>query len=158
MKGLGDSLSMPMIFLVAAVVGPLGGLLALCIGGSLLRWTGSWIGGAGTSNQIRSAMAWSTVPVIWALILWIPELALFGNELFTSETPVLDSSLPLTLLLVLFGIIEITIGVWALVVFLKCLGEAQGFSAWKALGNGALMLGVILIPIIVLAVAVTAVS
>ena len=45
---------------------------------------------------------------------------------------------------------------WAFVVFLKCLGQVQGFSAWKALGNTLLVVPVILLPILLLALAVGA--
>ena len=50
-----------------------------------------------------------------------------------------------------FGGQRIVCGIWAFVAGLKCLGEVQGFSAWKALGNGLLAGLVIAAPFIVLA-------
>lgn len=150
MKSLGDKLEWPIIFLIAAIVGPIGGIISLYIGSVLIRWTGTWIGGNVSSQNIRAALAWSSVPIIWALILWLPELALFGQELFTTETPIIDATPSLAFLMLGFGAIEISIGIWAIVVFLKCLGQVQSFSAWKALGNVILTGLVFIIPIVVI--------
>jgi hypothetical protein len=147
-KSTGDHLSLMAILLLAVTVGPIGGVISLYIGGALLRWTGGWIGGRADARDIRSAIAWAGVLAIWAMILWVPELLLFGKELFTKETPIIDASTVLTTLFWLFAVIEVILGVWATVVFLKCLGEVQGFSAWKALGNCFLAGLVIIVPIL----------
>lgn len=153
MRSAGDTVDVPAIFLLAATGGSVGGIITLYLGGLLLRWTGSWIGGRASPEQIRAAIAWAGVPVIWSLLLWIPELALFGNELFTSATPRIDASIVLTVLLLSFFVIETVIAVWAFVAFLKSLGQVQGFSAWKALGNTLLVVLVIIVPIVLLALA-----
>lgn len=149
-RSLGDQLSVSTIFIFALVGGPLLGILSLYVFSALLRWTGKWIGGKASSEHIRTALAWSIVPSVWALILLVPELALFGKELFTSITPKIDSSLTLIALLFLFGAIEIGIGIWSFIISLKSIGEVQGFSAWKALLNSVLSGLVIVIPVIVL--------
>ena len=46
-----------------------------------------------------------------------------------------------------FAAIEIIVGIWALVVLMKSLGEVHKFSAWKALGSVILGTLVILVPI-----------
>ena len=150
-RSAGDILGLSAIMIAAAIGGSIGGLISLYIGGALIRWTGSWIGGQGSQLNLRAAFAWSNVPVIWGMILWVPELALFGKELFTSEMPVIEASGTLSLLLFLFGVVEITIGIWAFVLFLKCVGQVQGFSAWKALGNLVLAALVIMVPLAVIA-------
>jgi hypothetical protein len=93
--------------------------------------------------------------VVWALILWPVELALFGQELFTTETPIIDATPLLAFLFLGFGIIGLSIGIWTIVIFLKCLGQVQGFSAWKALWNTLLALLVVIIPVVVLACGVS---
>lgn len=154
MRGLGDTLEWPMILVVAAIAGPLGGIVGLYLGGFLIRWAGSWIGGVGSPQHIRAALAWSGVPKIWALALWIPEAALFGPELFSSETPRIEADPSLAYALIGFGLVEMVIGIWALVIFLKCLGQVQGFSAWKALGNSLLSVLVVAVPVAIVAVAI----
>ena len=130
----GDKLSMPVLLIMILALGPIGGVISLYILGALFRWTGSWFGGDATTEEVRAAIAWSNVPIIWALLLWIPKLALFGEELFKSATPRMDANLLLIILLFIFGIVELVIGIWTFIVFLKCLGEVHRFSVWKALG------------------------
>ncbi len=150
MKSFGDRWEWLVIFLLSAIIGPIVGIISLYVGSALIRWTGTWVGGNASSQNIRAAWAWSSVPIIWALILWIPELALFGQELFTSEAPIIAAAPPLAWLRVGFSVIEMSIGIWAFVVFLKCLGQVQGFSAWKALGNVAFAVIVVVIAILVI--------
>ena len=64
------------------------GILGLWLGRVLLSWTGGWIGGQTESRRIRTTLAWSNVPLIWSLLLWIPAIFLFGAELFTKAMPV----------------------------------------------------------------------
>ncbi|MEM0966714.1 MAG: YIP1 family protein [Verrucomicrobiota bacterium] len=150
----GDHMEVPVIFIMSLVFGPVGGLIGLYLGGFLLSWTGNWIGGVASARFIRSAIAWSNVPIIWAMLLWIPELLLFGEELFTSATPSLEANPILATAMLGFGLIQVTVGVWTLVVFFKCLGQVQGFSAWKAVGNSLLAGLVIIIPVFVVAFAI----
>lgn len=147
-KSRGNRESFLAIVLASVVLGPVMGIIGLWLGGSLLRWTGGWIGGQGDSRRIRAAVAWSNVPMIWSLALWIPAILLFGQELFTEATPVLDASPLLSGLYLGFSIGTAVIGVWSFVVGLHALGEVQGFSAWKALLNGILAMLVVLIPIL----------
>jgi hypothetical protein len=157
-KSMGDMFELPIIFSIAAIAGPIGGILSLYLGGALVRWTGTWIGGVASSQNIRAALAWSSVPLIWALLIWIPELALIGDELFTSETPRMDASYTLLLAFLGLSLIELVIAIWTLVILLKSLGQVQGFSAWRALGNLLLSVLVIVVPILIIAVGFTAIS
>ncbi len=137
-RSMGDTVEWPIIVVLAALVGPILGLAGLYIFAELLRWTGGWIGGQASSQHIRAALAWSQVPSICALPLWIPTLALVGEELFTSATPNIDADPALAGVVIGLAIVERTIGIWALVLLLKCVGQVQCFSRWKALGNTVL--------------------
>jgi hypothetical protein len=142
-----DHLDLPGIFIIAVIAGPLLGILGLYVVGALLRWTGRWIGGHASQVEIRCASAWSQVPVILAMLLWIPQLWLFGSEMFTEKTPRIDADPTLQVTLLVLVTIEAVMTIWSVVVFLKCLGQVQGFSAWKALGNSILAGLVIVVPI-----------
>ncbi len=152
-KNMGDKYDWPMIVLIAAVVGPVVGIFSLYAFGWLVRWTGKWIKGKSSPVNIRAAIAWSSVPTIWVLILWVPEILLFGQELFTAETPAIEASPYLSMSYLGFAVVGFVAGIWAFVIFLKCLGQVQGFSAWKALGNTILALLVIIAPFAVLFIA-----
>lgn len=147
-KSQGEHASLAMLLLVNLILGPVMGIIGLWVGASLLRWTGGWIGGQADSRRIRTAVAWSNVPMIWSLLLWVPALLLFGAELFTKATPIIDANLMLSSLFLGFSIGTTVIGIWSFVVCLHALGEVQGFSAWKALLNGLLAMLVVLIPIL----------
>jgi hypothetical protein len=155
MNATGDQFAWPMIVAMAAILGPIGGLMGLYLIGLLIYWTGHWIGGKASTPHIRAALAWSSVPVIWSLLIWIPELMLFGQELFTGTQPTIESDPFLLSAAVGFGILEMIIALWAFVVCLHCLGQVQGFSAWRALANAILAGLVVIGPILILAIAVT---
>ena len=135
----GDELLLPDGLLPGAIIGPLLALLAWGVGSWLVRWTGSLLGGEASLVETRAAVAWAHVPwIVGALLLWLLSLGLAAAGLFPAE----GSGLSLVLLPV--GIIELVILGWAFVISLKCLGEAHGFSAWKALG-AELIAGVLMV-------------
>tara|TARA_R110002096_G_scaffold203718_5_gene389040 strand:+ start:150 stop:836 length:687 start_codon:yes stop_codon:yes gene_type:complete len=156
MKSLGDQLEMPIIFAIAFFVGPLSGIFGLYISGAFLRWTGSMLKGTAESQDVRAAIAWSSVPVVWFLPMWIPQLLLFGKELFTTETPRMDSDPMLFSALIGIGTVETVIGVWSFVVLLHTLGQAHGFSAWKALGSILIAILIIAVPLTLLVIGLAA--
>jgi hypothetical protein len=155
MNATGDQFAWPTIVAMAAILGPIGGLIGLYVIGFLMHWTGRWIGGQASTQHIRSAVAWSSVPMIWALLIWIPKLMLFGQELFTSSGANIESNPFILSTVVGFGILETVISVWAFVVCLHCLGQVQGFSAWRALVNSILAGLIVVGPILMLAIAIT---
>jgi hypothetical protein len=131
----GDEVAWFILILISAVAGSIIGIVFLYITAIMVRWTGRWLGGQGSIKNIRAAIAWANVPSVWTLVLWIPGLLLFRQELFTTETPRIDASASLALAFLAFSMILMTAGVWSIFILLKCVGQVQGFSAWKALGN-----------------------
>jgi hypothetical protein len=149
-RNSGDMFTIPAIFVLGAIMGPIGGLTVLYGASALLKLTGKLLGGGqGTYTHIRAAFAWSSVPLIWGVFLWLPGAALFGEELFTKETPRIDSSVILSITSGFFGVLQVVLFFWSFIVFLKCLAEAQRFSAWKALFN--VLLSFALFTVVILA-------
>ena len=154
----GDHMSLQAILLTALIGGPLMGIIGLWLGGALLRWTGGWIGGQADSRRIRTALAWANVPLLWSLILWGPALLLFGAELFTTATPIIEASSMFAGLYLVFSFGIGIFSLWAFVVLFHALGEVQGFSAWRALLNTILAILAVAIQLIVLALAMVWIS
>ena len=150
--GAGGEHAWPVIIGGATIVGPIIGIIFLYIIAALVRWTGKWIGGQASAKHLRAAYAWSQIPLIWGLALWIPGVALFGQEMFSTEMPRVEANLNLAFLYFGFMLIEGVIAIWAMVVYLKCIGQVQGFSAWKALGNISLAMLVVLGPFIIIGI------
>ena len=101
--------------------------------------------GKATAAEVRAAYAWSSVIQIWALLLFIPQQVFFGGGFTLGTAADADQILAMAL-----GLAQITLGIWSTVVFLKCLGEVHGFSAWKALGASILAGLVAIVPLILL--------
>jgi hypothetical protein len=157
-RNTGDTIPLIAILGICIILGPIGGIISLYLGGALYRWSGSWLGGKASSEEVRAAFAWSSVPTIFILPLWVLELLIFGEEMFTSSTPNINANPLLLTILLGFGVIELVVGLWAFVVFLQSLGEVHGFSGWRALG--AVLLGtlIILVPLLCIVGLVVAAS
>lgn len=147
----GDSMSLGQILAIAAIGGAIGGVIGLFVGAMLLRWTGRWLGGTGSLEQLRAAVAWSNVPVVIAGLLWLPAVAIADEYLFHSQQTTAINGLTIVYLM-LTGIAEAAASVWGLVVLCQCVGEVQGFSAWRGLANTLLASAVLMIPILLFAV------
>lgn len=136
MRNLGDRLPLGAILALACVVGPIAGLISLEIFSRLVRWTGRWLGANGEVGEIKAAMSWASVPAVLFLPLWVPQLALFGNELFQEEMPMLEERPLRLVILMVCGVIEVTAAIWSMVLLCNTVAEVQGYrSAWRGLWN-----------------------
>jgi hypothetical protein len=83
-------------------------------------------------------------------MLWIPVLALTGSTLFMSEIPAtFGRSMALSAASLM--IVQLVTAVWGFITALHCLGEVQGFSAWRALGNVILAGAIVIVPVVLVA-------
>jgi hypothetical protein len=118
------------------------GILFLYIFGAVFRWSGSLLGGTATSVEVRAAQAWSQVPAIVGEIVLM--LALFAGvpmpKMLPGRLPLIDPAFYKVM------VVEGVLGIWAIVISLKCLGEVHRFSAWRA------FVAILIPPIMVLAV------
>jgi hypothetical protein len=148
-RHMGDKLAISTILLFAIVLGPLFGVMTLYIGSAAIAWAGRKINGHATANDLRVAMAWSAVPTVAALLFWAIGIVFVGRALFTSAPP---QGMDTAASMVIVGIPMVGLGIWSIVLLAKSVGEVQGFSAWKGLGNVALGGLVLLVPIFVIGV------
>jgi hypothetical protein len=146
-RSLGDSMNTMSLFLIAFLVGPISGIISIWFGSWLLYITGKWINGNGTIEEIKMALAWASVPMLFTIPNWIILLFLYEGELFTTFTPTIDSNY-IPFLVIAF--IEVVILIWMGFVYLKCIGEAQQFSAWKALLNVIISSLLVIVPIFII--------
>ena len=146
-RGMGDTMELFDIILLSLILGPFSGVISLYVGSYLIHWTGKWIGGTSSLQNIRAAMAWASMPTVISLLLLIPEVILFGEEMYTTQTPIVDSSTLLLYAFVIFSVIYLILGIWSFILYLHCLGQVQGFSLLKMFGNILLAGLVIIIPI-----------
>jgi hypothetical protein len=133
--------------------------LVLYLFTALLKYTGRWLDGDATTDELRAAYAWSSVPLIWGLLLWIPLGVLLGDHLFRATAELLQSlsMVSAIIILVLIAIKGIT-DIWGVFTLIKCIAEVQDFSAWKALGNILLAVLVLVVPVLLVFAVIAAVS
>lgn len=138
-QSLGDKYSFGLI----AVGSPLMGILNAFIHWFVISWLAYWIGsrwfhGDGDWEESRTAIAWAGIPFIAKLILWIPQLFLFRLDNFTTESPLLDTSVGLSVLFWVFGLIDLILTIGYFVILSKSIGEVHGVSS--ILGFGIVLL------------------
>lgn len=105
------------VMILWAVGGAIYGLVYLYVGSWLYKITGRWIGGKGENWDVRIAIGWSLYPAIVSGIFYLIGV-LFYPLIFAEFT---------------FMLISVIVGIWGFILLLHLLGEAHGFSAWKAL-------------------------
>jgi hypothetical protein len=149
---VGDQLNLLSILLISLVLGPPFGLIFLYAGAWIVAISCRMLGGHANSREVRSALAWSSVPLLATIPLWIIRLVLLRNELFTFNKPRLISNPALAYFLAATVIPELILSIWWLVVTLKALGEVQRFSAWRALSSMLLLLTPFIILIVILVI------
>ncbi|MGC2274987.1 MAG: YIP1 family protein [Candidatus Binatus sp.] len=110
------------------------GVLTLFIGGVVLKWTGSLLGGVASAVELRAAIAWPQVILIGGGIISLLVWVVLGMPVphFTPGTlPQIDSAFHQ--FAIVGGMIGGAFHFWCFVVGLKCIGEVHRFSAWRAL-------------------------
>lgn len=148
---LGQTMSTGGIILIALILATFLGAAVISAISGLLCWTGSWIGGKASYTQVRAAVAWSNVPNVVNLLVWLLLAAKFGTSLFMRNFAEMSFVGP-ELTIVFFGfLLQVVVSVWGFILLLKTLGEVQGFSTWKALLN-------ILIPLFMVWIAFMAIT
>jgi hypothetical protein len=79
--------------------------------------------------------------------------------MFTEETPRLDAQPALGIPLIALSLLEVVLGVWTFVLLCHTIAEVQGFrSAWRGLGNVVLAGAVIVVPLLLFAFALSALT
>lgn len=147
-RGMGDTMSTASVLLISVLVGGLIGWISYYIYAWALSFTGNWIKGAAEPETFRTVIAWSLVPSIATLILLIPELIIFGDDLFKSELS--DVSMVKGIGLVAFGIFELALSIWSLVILVIGTKIIQGFGTGKAILNVFLPILVLVIPLLLI--------
>ncbi|WP_302104879.1 Yip1 family protein [Polycladomyces zharkentensis] len=138
----GDKYSLSSIVLGSLILGLILGIIGWLVFSGLTYWAARWYGGHASWKETRLAYAWGTIPYSVKLIFWVPQLLIFGKEMFTEWTPSVNESVLFATLMFIFAVIEIVLTIWSFVFLSQCIAEVNGFSAWKGLAS------VITIPLI----------
>jgi hypothetical protein len=116
--------------ITSAVLSPFVGMLLLNIYSWILLQTGKWLKGRADREDIRAALAWSYVPTIISLLLFIWIEPQYIQMLHEGRTILNWDNLPATAYL-----ISGVFGIWALVLEIGTISQVQKFSLWRSFGN-----------------------
>lgn len=134
-KSPGDAFSLWELIGMCIIGGSIGGIFYLYIAGGLFRWTGSWFGGQASSEDVRAAIAWSTVPATVSNFLWIPLIIVYGHEMFTIYTISVYTNPRLSFFIIVVGLIQYWLTIWSLILYVICISEVHQISGWKTIGS-----------------------
>lgn len=157
-EGIGDTYSIPVLLALSLAGGTVLGILGILVFTAVIAPVGRWLRGRGGSTEVMAALAWANVPAAWGLLLWLPRAALLGGETFHPIPAIVQGNPQAFLFFGLLQFLQIVLGVWGFAITLKCLGEAHGFSAWRAFLTLVVAGLIVILPIALILLALEALS
>lgn len=125
------------------------GVLSFYIGSAIIEWTGRWIGGKARVDKIRCACAWPVIVQMAILLVICLDLLVLGKVAFIHYSLVRDYSSFEVGYYWFSYFTKYALVLWGGIIFLKMLGQVQGFSAWKAFVNCMILPSIIIVPIMI---------
>ena len=147
-RNLGDTMSLDRIIILSVILGGLFGWIGFYIYAAFINWTGGYLKGKGNTKSILAILAYSSIPSIVAMVLLIPEIIIYGVEIFKRDGDTLSGGIADNIIFYLSIFLEAGLGIWTLVLLVIGLAEVQKFSIGKAILNLLLPLLFIAIPLV----------
>lgn len=123
------------IFIIAAILSPFWGYFIFSLWSYILLISGKIFRGRGNYKTVRAAYAWSNVPLVLNIPIWILMGLMFGKELFSNSLdghPMTSGAISV-LFVLLIG--KIVLSIWSLVIFVNTLSAVQQYSILRSIGN-----------------------
>ncbi len=151
-KGMGDTMSLLGIIGLCVFAGGVVGWFISGIYAGLINWTGKWLKGQGNAKSILNVMAYAYIPSILSLILLVPELSIYGVEVFKTDGDIISAGVSSNILFYSALIIELILGIWTVILLIIGVAEAQKFSIGKSVVNLLLPIFIIFLPLLLLGI------
>ena len=132
---LGASIPVWAILIGALIICILLGMIGITISTWLLHFTGRWIGGRGSFQTVRTAVAWSNVPNVVTILMSLILVAMFGRAMFNAAFSATHFMGTQAGIIFIVFLLQAVASIWGFIILLVGLSEVQGFSVWKALLN-----------------------
>lgn len=142
----GDTLALTTIVIFALVLGSIGGIVTLHVAGFLFWATGSMFGGRASGEEVRAALAWSSVPDSFLLLLFIPYIILRGREGFMSAELIGEFTGIQWIATLLIAGVGLPLVVWKAYISVMTMAEVHRFAWWKGLLTYLVGFAIVLIP------------
>jgi hypothetical protein len=147
---MGDDLSLWGIIGICVVFGGLLGWLSYYFYAALVSWTGKWLNGQGNTTSILRILSYAMLPSIIALIFLVPQIGVYGVEIFKEEGDITSAGLLSNIFVYGSIFLEFVLGVWTIVFSVIGVSEVQKLPIGKSILNILLPVIVIAVPILIL--------
>lgn len=153
-QGAGATSGLPEIFGTALLVGPFAGIAGLFLMTAIYSRLGRRAGGTSTRNQVFHVFAYSGVPLVASLAIWVVTALLAGEAAFI-KTPRADTEPFIVWLLQGQLIAHGLLIAWSYLLQIMGFSEVEGFAAGRAfkiwvLGQVLIALALFVLGVIVL--------
>ena len=149
-KNMGDNLPLIGVLSICIILGGLLGWISYYIYAALLSWTGTWLNGKGDTDSLLRMISHAMIPMIVALILLIPQISVFGNEIFQSDSDIYGTGMAATIMYYFTSYLGISLSIWSIILVVIGISEVQKISVWKSILNMILPV-LLIIPIALIA-------
>ncbi|MDQ3190226.1 MAG: YIP1 family protein [Bacteroidota bacterium] len=150
-KNMGDNMPLIAVLSICIIIGGLLGWISIYICAAVMSWTGKWLNGQGNTNSLVRMISYASIPSSLALIVLIPQIALFGNGMFQSDFNIHEEEMLSIIVFYFTFAIELILVIWTMVIFFIGTSEVQKFSIGKSILNMILSVLVISVPLILIA-------
>lgn len=115
------------------------GYVSMNVSAFFLFISGKILQGQGSFKEVRAAYAWSKVPEVVNILMIVLMIVCWGKSLFLDSFNEALSYCFGFLVGRLLLAVQITIGIWGLIILFYALAEVQKFAVWLAIINVVLM-------------------
>jgi len=150
-KDLGDKLPLIAVLAVCVFAGGILGWITVYLYGALVAWTGKLLKGVADTSSVVRVMAYGMVPAVCTLFVIVPQIAIFGNDMFKDNGSEFVDGFLASLLFYGAAAIQVVLGVWSTIIIVIGISEVQKLSISKAILNVLLAALAIIVPFMTIA-------
>jgi hypothetical protein len=150
MKDIGDNLSLWPLLAACIILGGLFGWITFYLYAALIHWTGKWLEGKGDTPSLLRMMAFALIPSVVALIFLVPQIGIYGIEMFKSDGDITSAGLIPNILVYSSLFLEFVFSIWTIVLCVIGISEVQQLSIGKSILNALLPILVIIVPVFII--------
>lgn len=150
MTDMADSMSIWAILGVCIIIGGLLGWIYYYIYAVLINWSGKWLNAQGNTNSILRIISYAMIPSILALLCLIPQIGIYGDEVFISDGELTSENLFLDILGFGFILLELALGICTIIFLVIGISEVQKLSILQTILNLILPTLMLIVPIYII--------
>ncbi len=148
-RTMADKLPMVAVIALCIIFGALLGWIGSFIYASLLSWTGRWLKGKATTDDMVKVIAYANIPVVCSLAILPVKIIINGDGMFRQGGEFATDSLTALLNSGLM-VVDAGLTLWTLVLTIVGIAVTQQFNFWKAILNVLLPILIFLVPLLAL--------